>query len=99
LKAESCNVPQDEVLWANSNVIESIFGKYKTFISIRPLREISKLILTIPLCTVEITGQFIKNAMENISIKDVEHWASRIFNKSTLSKKRTILKPVQTTQK
>jgi len=78
-------------LWANSNVIESIFGKYKLFVSMRPLKEISKLVLTIPLCTAEITGQFIKNAMANVSIKDVENWTNRVLGKSALSKKRTIL--------
>ena len=69
------------------------------FIEKSPLPEISKLILTIPLCTVKITGQFIKNAMEGTSIKDVERWAGRVFDKSTLSKKRTIFKPAKTTQK
>jgi len=99
LKVESSKVPQNEFLWANSNVIESIFGKYKIFIEKSPLQEISKLILTIPLCTVKITGQFIKNAMESTSIKDVERWADRVFDNSTLSKKKTIFKPAQTTQK
>jgi len=98
LDIESSKIPKGEVLWANSNVIESIFGKYKIFIEKSPLREISKLILTIPLCTVKVTGQFIKKAMEDISIKDVERWASHIFGKSALSKKRTILKPVLQTQ-
>jgi hypothetical protein len=97
LETESSKIPQDDFLWANSNVVESIFGKYKIFIEKSPLREISKLILTIPLCTVKITGQFIKNAMESTSIKDIERWAGRIFDKSTLSKKRTIFKPDQTT--
>ena len=93
LELESSKVPDGEVLWANSNVIESIFGKYKNFIEKSPIQEISKLILTIPLCTIEITGQFIKNAMENISIKDVELWANRVFDKSALSKRKAILKP------
>jgi len=50
----------------------------------------SKLVLIIPLCTAEITGQFIKKAMENVSIKDVEGWANCVLGKSALSKKRTI---------
>jgi hypothetical protein len=67
LDVESSKISKGEVLWANSNVIESIFGKYKIFIEKSPLREISKLILTIPLCTVKVTGQFIKKAMEDVS--------------------------------
>ncbi|MDM8557536.1 hypothetical protein [Candidatus Parabeggiatoa sp. HSG14] len=55
------------------------------------------MILTIPLCTVKITGQFIKDAMEGTSIKDVERWADRVFDKSILSKKRTVFKPAKTT--
>jgi len=51
----------------------------------------SKLVLTIPLCTAEITGRFIKNAMESVSIKDVESWANRVLGKSALSSIRTIL--------
>ena len=88
---ESGKIPQNEILWANSNVIESIFGKYKLFVDRSPLKEMSKMVLTIPLCTAEITGQFIKNAMEKVSIKDVEGWANRVLGKSALSKKRTVL--------
>lgn len=75
---ESGKIPQNETLWANSNVIESIFGKYKLFVERSPLKEMSKMVLTIPLCTAEITGQFIKSAMESVSIKDVESWANCI---------------------
>jgi len=94
LVEESSKIPPNDILWPNSNVIESLFGKYKFFISIRPLQEISKLILIIPLCTIEITGQFIKDAMETISIKHVEWWAEHVFGKSSLSKKKAILQSV-----
>jgi hypothetical protein len=72
---------------ATSDVIESIFGKYKQFTSTNCLKELGKRILTLPLCTLSITEYFVKNAMESIREIDVENWANSVFGQSALSKR------------
>lgn len=92
-------VPQDHTLLATSDIIESLFGKYKPFTSVTRLKELGKRILTIPLCTLSITEEFVKNAMENIREIDVENWAKSIFGQSVLSKRQKAFSLVKKTQK
>jgi hypothetical protein len=91
LIAESGKIPANEVLWSNSNVLESIFGKYKLFLDQSPLSEISPLILTLPLSTIKLTGSWIKTALETISFSEVKQWASSLFKPSDLANQRAIL--------
>ncbi len=74
----------------SSDVIESLFGKYKNFSAARPLKEIGTIILTIPLCTVKITSDFVKQALETIRSLDVTAWAQAVLGSSMLSKRRTL---------
>lgn len=85
---EGVKIPIDETLYSSSDVLESIFGKYKIFSGDSSIPEISELVLTIPLCTINITSSFVKQAMESVSIRDVERWVNDAFGDSTLSRKR-----------
>jgi RNA-binding protein YhbY len=99
LAQESAKVPEDHTLLSTSEGKESLFGKYKQFTSTNCLKELGKRILTIPLCTLSITGEFVKNAIENISEIDVENWANSVFGQSVLSKRREAFPSVKKTQK
>lgn len=88
LITEGHQIPANEVLWSNTNVLESLFGKYKLFLEQSPLSEVSPLILTIPLSTIKMTGPWIKIALETISFSSVQKWASELFKPSTLAKQR-----------
>lgn len=88
LARESAKVPENHTLLATSDVIESLFGKYKQFTSTNCLKEFGKRILTIPLSTLSITGEFVKNALESVSERDIENWAKDVFGQSVLSKRR-----------
>jgi hypothetical protein len=61
-RIEGAKIPMAETLCSSSDVLESIFGKYKMFSGEGPVPEISELVLTIPLCTINITSSFVKNA-------------------------------------
>jgi len=82
----------DQILLASSDVLESIFGKYKLFSAERSFKEIGQMVLTIPLFTVNLTPQRIKLALETISMSDVLAWAKQTFGQSMLSKRRNLLK-------
>lgn len=69
---------------------ESLFGKYKIFSSKRPLKDIGTSILTIPLSTLKMTGDLVKQAMEAIRSLDVNAWSQSVFGSSMLSHRRTL---------
>ena len=92
LQEETCQIKPAETLLASSDIIESILGKYKIFSSSSPLKEIGKMLLTIPLCTIEIAATTVKQAMEKIRNCDVDDWAEKVFGPSMLSKRRAINK-------
>ena len=79
-----------DVFLASSDVIESLFGKYKHFSSRCPLKEMGQMILTIYLSTIDLTTNLIKNALETISFVDVEDWLTEVFGQSTLSKRKIL---------
>jgi hypothetical protein len=91
LQRETQGLVDDEVLLATSDVLESLFGKYKHFSSRGPLREASKLLLILPLCTIELTSQWVKNALETVSTADVKHWAKATFGLSGLARRHDAL--------
>ena len=48
------------------------------------------MLLTIPLCTIELAADTVKQAMEKVRSCDVDDWAQKVLGPSMLSKKRAI---------
>ena len=90
LKFEAEQIQEKQILLGASDIIESLFGKYKLLAARRPLKEISTSILLIPLATLEITNNLVKQAMEAIRFTDVCSWAKSVFGSSMLSLRRTL---------
>ena len=99
LAQEIAKVPENHTLLGTSDVIESLFGKYKQLTGTNCLKEIGKMILMVPLCTLSLTYEFVKNAMETIREIDVENWANSVFGQSVLSKRREAFPAEIMTQK
>jgi hypothetical protein len=87
---ETNKITTDLTLLGSSDVIESLFGKYKVFAQRRPIKELGTSILLIPLSTIEITIGLVKEAMESISFADVSTWTKSIFGSSMLSRRRNL---------
>jgi hypothetical protein len=96
LRSHIAPLSPDQTLLASSDVLESIFGKYKLFSAERSFKEIGQMVLTIPLFTAKLTPQRIKLALETISMSDVQSWAKQIFGQSMLSKRRNLLNFIPT---
>ena len=79
-----------ETFLATSDVIESLFGKYKQFSARYPFKEMGQMLLTICLSTMNLTTAVVKNALEAISFADVEQWFAEVFGQSMLSKRKTL---------
>lgn len=71
---------------STSDVIESIFGQFKTFI--KEFTDIGKLVLTIPAFLGDITPQNIKQALESVRQQDVNDWIDEFIGQSNLSKRK-----------
>jgi hypothetical protein len=87
---QSAKLNKTDTFLASSDVIESLFGKYKYFSSRCPLKEMGQMILTIYLSTMNLTTNLIKDALETISFVDVEDWLIEVFGHSTLSKRKIL---------
>ena len=94
LNAQSERICPEETLLASSDVLESILGKYKIFSSGCPLKEIGKMLLTIPLCTIQLCDRTVRQAMEKVRSCDVDDWSQKVLGPSMLSKRRAISKPI-----
>lgn len=91
---ESAKVP-DHMAWlASSDIIESVFGKYKHFTAKGPLKEIGKLVLAIPAFVSGLSTDLIREAMETVRTADVDTWVDTHLGKSMLARRRNVLRPL-----
>lgn len=92
LTVQSDKFKNEATFLATSDVIESLFGKYKQFSSRCPLKEMGQTILTICLSTMDLTTALIRDALEATSFMDVESWLDEVFDRSSLSKRKAFFK-------
>ena len=88
LAIEGQKVPKNQAFLATSDIIESIFGKYKIFASFSPNAEINEMILTLVLSTSKLTPDKVLQGIETIHINDVSAWSKEVFGQSMLSKRK-----------
>jgi hypothetical protein len=87
LENEGEAIPEGQNWLCTSDIIESIFGKYKLFSSKTKLQGISKLILAIPVFVADITIDEVKGSLESIRSIDVKEWIDDNLGQSLLSKR------------
>jgi hypothetical protein len=87
---ESSQIPVGKTFLATSDVIESIFGKYKNLSSKSPIKQIGQMVLNISLCTMNLATSVIKQALENVRYVDLKDWCFQVFGQSTLSKRKIV---------
>ena len=92
----AAKVPAGQIWLASSDIIESVFGHGKNLAERAPLKEIGKLILTIPARLAEWSGAQIRESLERVRSVDVEHWVTTPLNDSILARRRRTLWPLKT---
>lgn len=92
-KQSTQNLPDSEAWLGTSDIIESIFGKYKQFSAKTPIKEIGKSILTIPVFTSKITASEVKAAMESVSAASLKKWIDVNLGESLFSKRMKLFPP------
>jgi len=76
-----------DVYLGSSDIIESIFGRYKNFSSKTPMREVGKAVLTMPVFTNQLNSLEVKKAMEKITEKQVQDWLNKNIGVSLFAKR------------
>jgi hypothetical protein len=92
LKFEMEKIRDDRTIIATTDVLESIFGKYKRFSQRCPLKEFRQMLLTIPLCTIDLTSELIQKALSTVPCHKLSEWLNDVFGLSMLSKRKTVFK-------
>jgi hypothetical protein len=88
LKRESAGIGEGEIWLASSDVLESLFGKYKLFSQRSPLKEVSRWVLTLPLLTVKLSRELIQQALESVSTQRMELWVAEHFGPSAFARRK-----------
>jgi hypothetical protein len=94
VEMESAKLPDNTTGLASSDIIESVFGKYKHFTAKGPLKEIGKLVLAIPAFVSDLSTHLIKEAMESVRTVDVDDWVRTHLGPSMLAKRKQALTPL-----
>ncbi|MEB3213069.1 MAG: hypothetical protein VKL39_17085 [Leptolyngbyaceae bacterium] len=94
LERETHALPDDTALLASSDIIESLFGKYKLFSAKSPLKHMGHLLLSLPLLTANLSTEVVKTALETVSFDDVQQWYHQHFGQSPLAKRRQAFQPM-----
>lgn len=88
LQEQVAVVRAGETLLSSSDVIESLFGKYKAVLKRSPLRAITIMVLLVAALTSQRTEAVIQNAMNSVSTADVQAWFASNGEPSLLAKRR-----------
>lgn len=87
-----CITKYKEKILCCSNVIESLFGKYKNELSKNPMSGITDLVLIIPAFTVNLTVDFVNSAIDNCTVKDINLWKKENLCNTLMAKRKSVFK-------
>ncbi len=83
-------MPVGQSWLGTSDVLESLFGKYKWFGEKAPDGEVAASVLALPLFTVDLTAELVQEALLSVSVQDVRSWVDEYIGPSNLSKVCTL---------
>jgi hypothetical protein len=93
LSEEGGKVPDGQHYLGSSEVIESLFGKFKQMEDHHSGAGLTSLVLAVPALTGKIDESEIYDAMNAVSTKDLMEWLKDNMGQTYLSKRRQDLKP------
>jgi hypothetical protein len=90
LEEQIAPIKEGDFLLATSDILESLFGRYKQFSQRCPLKDFRSMLLTIPLATMNLTAEVVKQALSTISYKALSEWVNEVFGQSMLSQRQIL---------
>lgn len=91
VRKEGATIPPRERYLGSTDVLESLFGKYKALAEHSPSPEITANALMIPLLVTPLTPELLRQALETVHRQDVEEWLKQNLGPSPRKKKRIVL--------
>jgi hypothetical protein len=91
VRKEGAKVPVRQRYLGSTDVLESLFGKYKDLADQAPSREITANVLMIPMLVTPLTPELLRQALETVREQDVEQWLEEHLGPSPQKKKRVVL--------
>jgi hypothetical protein len=91
VQKEGAKVPARQRYLGSTDVLESLFGKYKDLADQAPSREITANVLMIPLLVTPLTPELLRQALETVRRQDVDEWLEEHLGPSPQKKKRIVL--------
>ncbi len=88
IEQQTDGIQKNETFLGCSDIIESVIGKYKSFSAKTPMKEVGKAVLTIPVFTSEVTQQEVKEAMEQVSTRDLKNWLEQNIGNTLFAKRK-----------
>lgn len=92
LREQAAQAKPGEALLGSSDVIESVFGKFKSVVERSPLKAITSMVLMIAALTSDRTPVVVREAMETVGMADVNAWFEANGQPTLLAKRRSALK-------
>ena len=91
VRREGAKVPVRQRYLGSTDVLESLFGKYKDLAAHAPSREITANVLMIPLLVTPLMPELLRQALETVRGQDVEQWLEEQLGPPPQKKKRVVL--------
>jgi len=84
-------LPTTKTVLFSSDILESIFGKYKNRVSENPMASVTSLMLIIAAFTCNLTEDNVKKSIENVKIIDLKRWSNENIPISLFKKRKVLL--------
>ena len=84
-------LPCTDTVLFSSDILESIFGKYKNRVSENPMASITCLMLIIAAFTCNLSEDSVKQSIENVKIADLKKWSQENIGISLFKKRKVLL--------
>ena len=91
LENEGLKVPEQANYLGSSEIIESLFGKFKALEGDHASSGLTSLVLAIPSLLGSLTENLVKNVLQTISVSDVDQWILANMGQTFLSQRRCVL--------
>lgn len=94
LKREGGKIPEGKQWLGSSDVIESLFGKYKVVSGRAPFCEVGASVLALAVLSVAWNAELVTEALQEVSNEDVQAWQQNAIGLSTLAKGHRVFAPL-----
>lgn len=84
-------LPNTDTVLFSSDILESIFGKYKNRVSENPMASITNLMLIIAAFTSDLTKESVKQGIETVKMTEIKSWSIQNVGISLFEKRKALL--------